>query len=143
MFRVAITLASFAVMGCSVFAQTPAPPFGGPSGSTIGGTMPTHPKTPPTFGASAGTEIMRHRDFTGKPCLQVAGSARAHTTNANLYDHVIIVLNSCPQRIAMQVCYYKSYYCIPIEVPGNEQKEAILGTMPSTKDFQFEFREKF
>lgn len=30
-----------------------------------------------------------------------------------------------------------------MEVPGDEHKEAILGTMPSTKDFRFEFREKF
>jgi hypothetical protein len=30
-----------------------------------------------------------------------------------------------------------------MEVPGNERKEAVLGTLPSMKDFRFEFREKF
>ncbi len=97
----------------------------------------------PTFGASAGTEVLRHRDFTGKPCLTVTGSARAHTVDPNLYDHVITAQNGCPQRIAMQVCYYRSHNCIAMEVPGGERKEAILGILPSAKDFRFEFREKF
>jgi hypothetical protein len=32
---------------------------------------------------------------------------------------------------------------VPIEVPGAERKEAILGTLPGVPDFRFEFREKF
>jgi hypothetical protein len=61
----------------------------------------------------------------------------------NLYDHVIAVRNNCPQRIAMQACYYRTHDCIPMEIPGGARKEAILGTLPSGKDFRFEFREKF
>lgn len=99
--------------------------------------------TTPTFGASAGTEILRHRDFAGKACLDVGGLARAHTMDPNLYDHVISVRNNCPQRIALQVCYYRTRDCIPMEVPGGARKDAILGTLPSGKDFRFEFREKF
>jgi hypothetical protein len=30
-----------------------------------------------------------------------------------------------------------------MEVPGDERKEAILGTLPAMKDFRFEFRERF
>ncbi len=102
------------------------------------------PVTPaPIFGASAGNEILRHRDFTGKPCLSVGGYARPHTVDRNLYDHVITVLNNCPRRIVMKVCYFQSQDCIPIEIPGGERKEAILGTLPSAKDFRFDFREKF
>ena len=97
----------------------------------------------PTFGASAGTEILRHRGPTGKTCLAIAGYARPHTTNPKLYDHVINVTNSCAQRIALRICYYRSQECISVEIPGNEHKEAILGTLPSVKDFRFEFREKF
>jgi hypothetical protein len=99
--------------------------------------------TTPTFGASSGTEILRHRDFAGKACLDVGGFARAHTIDTNLYDHVITVRNNCPLRIALQVCYYRTRDCIPIEIPGGARKEAILGTLPSTRDFRFEFREKF
>ena len=98
---------------------------------------------PPTIGASNGTEILRHRGPNGKPCLAVVGIARPHTVNPNLYDHVIRVTNSCAQRITIQACYYRSQHCIPIDIPGGERKDAIIGTLPSIKDFHFEFREKF
>jgi hypothetical protein len=114
-----------------------------PSRPTIGGTLPPPATISPSFSSSASTEILRHRDFTGKPCLDVAGSARARTTDPNLYDHLITVRNNCPQRIAMQVCYYLTHDCIPMEIPGGARKDAILGTLPSVKDFRFEFREKF
>jgi hypothetical protein len=99
--------------------------------------------TPSTFQASGGNEVLRHRDFAGKPCLAVDAFARAHAVDANLYDDVIEVVNSCPQRIAIQVCYYQSEDCIPMDIPGGERKEAILGILPSIRDFRFEFREKF
>ena len=100
-------------------------------------------ETLPTFGASAGTEILRHRGPTGNTCLMVAGHARPHTINPKLYDHVIDVTNTCAQRIAIQVCYYRSQECISMEIPGGGRKEAILGTLPSVTDFRFDFREKF
>jgi hypothetical protein len=101
------------------------------------------PKEMQTFGPSTGNDILRHRDPAGRPCLSVGGFARPHIVNPNLYDHVIIAVNSCPQRIIMRVCYYRSQDCIPMDVPGNERQEAILGIMPAEKDFRFEFREKF
>src|ERR1700733_8096204 len=104
---------------------------------TIGGP------TLPNFEASGSTEVLRHRSPLGTPCLGVLGNSRPHTTNPNLYDNVVIVTNSCPQRIALRVCYYGSDECVAMEVPGNERKEAILGTLPSMKNFRFEFREKF
>ena len=97
----------------------------------------------PSFAPSGGDEILRHRDVYGKPCLLVKGLARAHRFSPNLYDHVIAVVNACRQRIVLRVCYYHSQDCIPMEISGEERKEAILGTLPSTKDFRFEFREKF
>jgi hypothetical protein len=101
------------------------------------------PKASPVFGASSGNDVLRHRGPTGSPCLEVGGFARPHTTVSNLYDHVVAVKNNCPQRISIQVCYYHTQDCLPVEIPGGERKEAILGTMPSTRDFRFEFREKF
>jgi hypothetical protein len=108
----------------------------------VGGTIPK-PAVPPTFGPRAGADVLRHRDFTGKPCLTVQGSARSHIINPKLYDHVISASNSCPQRITIRVCYYHTNDCIPMEIPGGERKEAILGTLPTIHDFGFEFREKF
>jgi hypothetical protein len=109
-------------------------------GGTTGMRIPTET---PTFGPSADSQILRHRGPTGAPCLAVGAYARPHIIDQKLYDHVIVAVNSCAQRIAMQVCYYRSQDCIPMEVPGGERKEAILGTMPAEKDFRFEFREKF
>jgi hypothetical protein len=96
-----------------------------------------------TIGPSNGSDILRHRGPTGRDCLVVGGLARPHLTNPKVYDHVITVTNSCPQRIALQICYYRSQDCISAEVPGGERKEAILGTQPAVKDFRYEFREKF
>ena len=69
--------------------------------------------------------------------------ARPHTTNPNLFDHVVNTINSCPQKLKLQVCYYKSQQCVWMEVPGREHKEALLGTLPSIRDFRYEFHEQF
>jgi hypothetical protein len=124
-------------------AQSALPPFEAPSRPGAGGVGIPIPSQPPVFGPAGGTEILRHRGPTGKPCLSIDGSARRHAANANVYDHVIFATNGCAQRITMQVCYYKSQECIPMEVPGYGRKEAVLGTLPSMKEFRFEFREKF
>jgi hypothetical protein len=94
------------------------------------------------FAVIGGTDIVVHKDFTGQPCLKVSGSARAHTIDPHLYDHVISVTNSCPERITIKVCYYHTEDCIPMEIPGNDQKQAILGTMPGQTGFRFEYREQ-
>jgi hypothetical protein len=133
--RFVVTLLWLAAVTGSVFAENAPSSQGG-----VGLRVPTEPRT---FGASAGTEIFRHRAPTGVPCLTVGGLARPHIVNPNVYDHVITVKNSCPQRITMQVCYYKSQDCVPMEIPGGERKEAVLGSLPSVRDFRFEFREKF
>jgi hypothetical protein len=110
---------------------------------TIGGTLPDSATPRDAFGASGNTSILRHRDFAGKPCLDVQGYARPHVVDHNLYDHVIDVTNSCPQRISIKVCYYQTDECIPLEIAGHESKEAVLGTLPAQNNFGFEFREKF
>ena len=131
----AALILGFLVVGCPAWAQNLAPPFG------IGGTNGIAPL--PNLRPSNPSEVLRHRDFAGKPCLAIGAFARPHTVDLNLYDHVISVHNNCPQRIALQVCYYETRDCISMEIPGGEHKEAILGTLPSAKDFRYEFREKF
>ena len=132
---IAVASSGLAQSGTSFFEKSSRPVYGG-----AGVPAPTEA---PIISASRGNEILRHRDFTGKPCLAVSGLARGHTINPNLYDHIIVAINSCPQRIAMQVCYYDTQNCIRMEIPGSERKEAILGTLPSIKSFRFEFRERF
>ena len=143
MVRLGIALAFFVAVASSAAAQRDPTPFEALSGPTVGGTVSTPKGETRPFEASGGTELLRHRHFTGKPCLEVSGSARAHHIDVSLYDHVITAVNACPQRIELRVCYYRTQDCIPMDVPGNSRKEAILGTLPSTKDFRFEFREKF
>lgn len=142
--RVALAVFSLAVVGHSASAQSERNSFDSLLPSTTGGTSGMQdPHILPGLRASGNDELLRHRDFAGKPCLAVTGSARPHADDPNLYDDVITVLNSCPQRIAMQVCYYESEECIPMDIPGGERKEAILGILPSIADFRFEFHEKF
>jgi hypothetical protein len=142
--RVALAVFSLAVIGNSASAQGDTNRFGNLLPSTAGETSGMQdPHILPSLRASGNDEVLRHRDFAGEPCLAVTGFARRHADDPNLYDDVITVLNSCPQRIAMQVCYYESEECIPMDIPGGERKEAILGILPSVEDFRFEFHEKF
>lgn len=143
-----ISSGAFAVVGLICWlGHTPAAgqdapsPFDAPSRPTIGRSMPS--AATPRFDPRGQTDILRHRDFAGKPCLTLSGTARPHLIDRKLFDHVIIASNACPQRIVIRVCYYRTDNCIPMEVPGRERKEAILGTLPSTQQFGFEFREKF
>jgi hypothetical protein len=136
MIRLAVALIWLATVTNAAVAQ-------GNSSTLFGGERISNPGPGPTFGASAGTEILRHRGPTGSPCLTVSGNARPHAMSPNVYDHVISVQNSCAQSVTIRVCYYKSQDCLPMEIPGGERKEAILGTLPAVKDFRFEFREKF
>lgn len=141
---VALSFVWLAMLSSPASTQSVTADFDTLSQSLIGGTNGMQDAdAPSTFQASGANEVLRHRDFAGKPCLVVDGLARAHAADPNLYDDVIEVANSCPQRIAIQVCYYQSEDCIPMDIPGDERKEAILGILPSIKDFRFEFREKF
>jgi len=101
------------------------------------------PPVPKKFGASQNTDILRNRDAAGKPCLAVEGSARPYLSNPNLFDHLITATNSCIKPIKMRVCYYRTQHCVAMELPGRSRKEAVLGIMPTIKDFKFEFRERF
>jgi hypothetical protein len=132
------------ITGSALAQSGAANTISGWSGPTLGATggMSAFHSGPP-IQASVGNQILRHRDFTGRPCLDVAGYAEPHMIDRNLYDHIVTVLNHCPQRIDIAVCYYESEDCIPMSVPGNERKETVIGTMPAEKDFRFEFREKF
>ena len=136
--RVVVALIAFTAVSAPALAQNETSrPMMGASG------VRSPSEEGPTFGASSSNDILRHRSPIGTPCLTVAGFPRPHVVNPNVYDHVISAKNSCAQRITIQICYYKSLDCMPLEVPGGERKEAVLGTLPGAKEFRFEFKEKF
>jgi hypothetical protein len=137
--RVAAALIALLAISAPVTAQEEE--TSRPSVGTVGLRPPT--EHIPTFGASSSADILRHRSATGIPCLAVSGFARPHVVNPKVYDHVVFAKNSCAQRITIQVCYYKSLECRPMEIPGHERKELVLGTLPAAMEFRFEFKEKF
>jgi hypothetical protein len=137
---ICLVLPRFCSPSCAQDATPPPGTLGRPG---FGGTFPGNSPPPRIITGSQDTEILRHRDFAGKPCLAIGGFARAHTSNANLFDHVIEIKNGCSQSIRTQICYLRTQECITMEVAGHMTKEGILGTLPSIKDFRYEFRERF
>ena len=139
-----ITLPS-AVLGlaCLAFgaaqAQTPADSTLWRSQPLVGGTTNVPQRL---IRGSQNTDVLRHRDLNGKPCLDIGGYARPLSSTSKLFDHVVAANNVCTDLIRAEVCYLGSTQCLPIQVPGHSKKEFILGTTVS-KDFQYEFRERF
>lgn len=97
----------------------------------------------PTPSALSGAYIPRHRSAVGVYCIRVWGSARPLGSSGNLFNHWVYAENVCSERIRLQVCYYSTTNCLDLSVAGHERKEAILGTLPSIKDFRYEYRERF
>jgi hypothetical protein len=116
----------------------------GESRPAVGAAGGTHAPTQlPLIGGTQKLGVKLHLGPTGKPCLKVEGHVKAQTMNPNIFNHMITVRNDCSQPIKMQVCYYQSQHCAPLEVPGYGRKEATLGIMPAMKEFRFEYREQF
>ena len=90
-----------------------------------------------------GAIARRHRNANGTVCLRVTGLARPFATNDNLFNHWITAVNGCSNNIGIQVCYYGTRKCISMDVPSRGQREAILGILPSIKDFRYEYTERF
>lgn len=107
----------------------------------VGGSLGVTAK--PHTDPSSGTYTRHHRSATGAACLTLWGGAKPFTNNANLFNHWVYAKNQCSERIRIKVCYYSSRNCIDMDVPGHEKKEAILGTLPSVKDFKYEYTERF
>jgi hypothetical protein len=84
-----------------------------------------------------------HTSLSGKPCLSVASTSKSQKINPDIYDHLISITNSCPMRIKVRVCYYRSEHCVLMEVPSYERREEVLGVFPRLKDFRYEYKELF
>jgi hypothetical protein len=129
-------------LGNAAAAQGPSSPLGTYSAPSLGGAGVRPPEHPPILNGAQVAGTQRHYGPTGKPCVTVEGYAQAQTINPNIFNHMISASNDCSQLIKVQVCYYQSKQCIPIDVPPYGRKEAILGIMPAMKQFRFEYREQ-
>jgi hypothetical protein len=139
-----LVLILFLEWGTGAAAQGLTSPLGTGSASALGSTGGMRPPAQlPLLNGTQGAGVKMHLGPTGKPCLTVLGYANPEIVNPNIFNHMITVNNDCSQVIKMQVCYYQSQQCVPLDVPGYGRKEVALGIMPAMKQFRFEYREKF
>ena len=125
-------------------AQGLTPSLGTGTTPALGGAGGVRPPTPPPLlNGTQNAAVKMHLGPTGKRCLTVIGYAQPQIVNPNIYDHMISASNDCSHPIKMQVCYYQTRQCIPVDVSAYGRKEAVLGIMPAMKQFQFEYREQF
>jgi hypothetical protein len=128
------------VPGWQAFGQGLTAPMSTESTFVLRGAGGMHP---PMLNGVHNVTAKLHLGPTGKPCLTLFGHAQPQTINPNIFEHMISVSNDCGRPIKMQVCYYQSQQCIPINIAPYGRTEAVLGIMPAMSQFQFEYREKF
>jgi len=85
----------------------------------------------------------RHRDLTGRLCLETTASVQPLASNSKIFNHVVTVGNRCVERIKAQICYHGTDSCTDVEVPGHSRKEQVIGVFPAMKDFRYDTREQF
>jgi hypothetical protein len=85
----------------------------------------------------------KHRDYSGKPCLETTGVSQPLASNPRILNHAVSLENRCSDRIKAKVCYYKTDECTNVEVPGHSRKEQIIGVFPAMQIFRYEVREQF
>jgi hypothetical protein len=96
--------------------------------------------TAQTFVSDAAA-IRARAPLSGKPCISVVGSSKAHVSNATVFDHIVATTNTCSQTIKLKICYYKSTHCVDVSAAGKTTKDVILGSFPSVRDFRFSVTE--
>ena len=135
-------LFSWSLMIAEAHSQVDRP---GLSGGAIVGSTPgfTSDLRPPSarFGSSQTPKL--HIGTNGKPCIYVVGQARAQTINPNVFEHVLILNNSCGLPIKLRICYYGTETCNDASIAAFARRQEIFGIMPNAKDFRFEYREYF
>ncbi|RXT47704.1 hypothetical protein [Bradyrhizobium betae] len=141
-FAVAIGLVAVLVAHDGALAQVDKPGLTGGSvvGSTPGLSVDTNSSSM-RFGSSRTPQ--RHMDSSGRPCVYVLGEAKSQVVNPKLYDHVLIVNNSCSVPVKLRACYLGTDKCNDIAVGAYTKRREIFGIVPDAKDFRFEFREYF
>jgi hypothetical protein len=85
----------------------------------------------------------KHRDFTGKLCLETVGTAKPLFSNPKIFNHIVTTENRCNERVTTRICYHGTDNCMNVEVPGHSRKEQILGVFPTMQLFRYDSRELF
>ena len=85
----------------------------------------------------------KHRDFTGKLCLETTGTAKSLVSNPKIFNHIVSVENRCNSAITTQICYHGTRNCVSIQVPGRSKKEQLIGVFPTMQLFRYDAKELF
>ncbi len=120
----------------SLFGDSPPPVVGG-----SGGLTPLAPK--PAFGGMSGPSAQLHHDVYGRVCIDIHGYSEPQKTNADIFNHMLLIANDCSMLIKLHVCYYQSEHCIDVVAPPYARTLETLGIFPHMQDFRWEYSESF
>jgi hypothetical protein len=109
----------------------------------VGASGPQLPNQSRFLSENQATPTKVHKDPLGKPCLIASGSSRRQKINPKIFEHIVSFQNHCVQAVKLKVCYYSAETCVWVDVPGDSQKETVLGIYPSLPDFQYQYLERF
>jgi hypothetical protein len=85
----------------------------------------------------------RHRDFTGKPCLETTAGSKPLLSDPHVFSHIVTVENHCPQLIKARICYHGMDSCTDVDLPGGSRKEQVIGIFPAMREFRYDVKEQF
>jgi hypothetical protein len=120
----------------SLFGDSPPPVVNG-----TGGLTPLAPK--PAFGGMSGPSAQLHHDVYGRVCIDIHGYSEPQKTNADIFNHMLLIANDCSMLIKLHVCYYQSEHCIDVVAPPYARTLETLGIFPHMQDFRWEYSESF
>ena len=105
------------------------------------GVTPLAPK--PAFGGMSGPSAQVHRDVYGRACIDINAYSEPQQTNADIFNHMLLIVNGCSMLIKLHVCYYKSEHCIDVVAAPYARTLETLGIFPHMQDFRWEYAERF
>ena len=120
----------------SLFGDNPPPIVGG-----SGGLAPLAPK--PAFGGMSGPSAQLHHDAYGRVCIEIHGYSEPQKTNADIFNHMLLIANECSMLIKLHVCYYQSEHCVDLVAAPYARTLETLGIFPHMQDFRWEYTENF
>ena len=155
--RLSSLLVPLLACGISNGQQSPGPlgigagrPIEGSSDPQIQSTKPPRSELQPG--------IKMHLDPLGKPCVAVTGFSLEKTDfravfggqaseleqkGVKHFENFISAQNHCSRPIKLRVCYYASQDCVPIDVPGYDNRRISLGFSGGTRRFRYQYTEQF
>jgi hypothetical protein len=122
----------------------PGPPIvGGTPGMTLPGQSSTSSNNNSNSKFAYGSvQPDQHKTPTGMPCVSVNAMAHAQMINPKIFDHILVIENTCSQPVGLNLCYYQSKTCIRTTIAAYTRRQQGLGISPEG-EFRFSYTEDF